>query len=74
MFIIKWSTKQNRQHGQHGVAMDIATGYLIGFFCFWAGWLACAAFTAIKGNRQQQAQDDAEQAEYLRNEAKRRIA
>ena len=54
--------------------MDIATGYLIGFFCFWAGWLACAAFTAAKGNRQQQEQDDAEQAEYLRNEAKRRIA
>ena len=45
--------------------MDIGTGYLIGFFCFWAGWLACAAFTVAKGNRQQQEQDDAEQAEYF---------
>jgi hypothetical protein len=54
--------------------MDIAMGYLIGFLCFWAGWMACAAFTSAKGDRQQQEQDDAEQAEYLSRETKRRIA
>jgi hypothetical protein len=54
--------------------MDIGTEYFIGFFCFWAGWLACVAFTAVKGNRQQQAQDDAEQIEHWNNQAKRRIS